>query len=106
MRCNIMGTNFLPYLMFLLLAGFAGTQAVADELDELIDSAMAGDHRNPEFVARDKYRHPKETLKFFGLTPGMTVVEIWPSRGWYTEILAPVLRKRVVLYAAGVCLSV
>ena len=79
---------------------------MADELDELIDSAMASDHRNPDFVARDQYRHPKETLKFFGLTPEMTVVEIWPSQGWYTEILAPVLRQRGVLYAAGFAMTV
>jgi len=79
--------------------------AAADELDELIDRALTGDHRNPEFVARDQYRHPRETLKFFGLQPDMTVVEIWPSRGWYTEILAPVLRERGVFYAAGFALS-
>jgi len=40
---------------------------------------------------RDSYRHPLETLSFFGVTPTMTVVEIWPSGGWYTEILAPYL---------------
>ena len=79
--------------------------AAADELDDLIDRAMTGDHRNPEFVARDPYRHPQETLKFFGLLPEMTVVEIWPARGWYTEILAPVLRERGVYYAAGFAMT-
>lgn len=101
-----MGLNLLPHLFFLLCAGIACPLAMADELDELIDRAMAGDHRNPEFVTRDPYRHPKETLMFFGLTPEMTVVEIWPSRGWYTEILAPVLRERGVLYAAGFAMTV
>ena len=38
---------------------------------------------------RDRYRHPRETLAFFGVRPGDTVVEIWPGGGWYTEILAP-----------------
>ena len=40
-------------------------------------------------MARDQYRHPVETLEFFGLEPGMTVVEISPGGGWYTDILAP-----------------
>ena len=43
--------------------------------------------------ARDKYRHPQETLTFFGVNPKDTVVEIWPGGGWYTEILAPYLRS-------------
>jgi predicted methyltransferase len=42
---------------------------------------------------RDKWRHPVETLRFWGLAPGMTVVEIYPGRGWYTSILAPYLAK-------------
>lgn len=79
----------------------AGSLFSADGLDDLLDQAMAGDHREPDFVKRDRYRHPKETLNFFGLKPDMTVVEIWPSLGWYTEILAPVLRHQGVLYAAG-----
>ena len=65
-----------------------------------IDSALAGSHRSDANKARDRYRHPKETLEFFGLRPEMTVVEIWPGGGWYTEILAPVLRERGKLYVA------
>lgn len=42
---------------------------------------------------RDRWRHPVETLKFYGLAPGMTVVEIYPGRGWYTSVLAPYLAK-------------
>ena len=42
--------------------------------------------------ARDVYRHPVETLDFFGIEPGMTVMEIWPGGGWYTELLAPAMR--------------
>jgi predicted methyltransferase len=42
---------------------------------------------------RDKYRHPVETLSFFGVTPGMTVVEVFAGRGWYTSILAPYLAR-------------
>jgi len=52
-------------------------------------------------VARDVYRHPLETLHFFELQPDMTIVEIWPGAGgWYSEILAPLLRKKGKLYAA------
>ena len=65
--------------------------AWAQSADSLIDRVMVGDHRAPANKARDKYRHPKETLLFFGLRPDLTVVEISPGSGWYTEILAPVL---------------
>ena len=65
-----------------------------------VDAALAGSHRSDGNKARDRYRHPKETLEFFGLRPEMTVVEIWPGGGWYTEVLAPVLRERGKLYVA------
>jgi predicted methyltransferase len=65
-----------------------------------LDAAIAGAHRSAANKARDRYRHPKETLEFFGLRPEMTVVEIWPGGGWYTDVLAPVLRERGKLYAA------
>ena len=65
-----------------------------------LDAALAGAHRSAANKARDRYRHPKETLEFFGLRPEMTVVEIWPGGGRYTEILAPALRERGKLYAA------
>lgn len=79
--------------------------AIAQDIGELIDKAMQGDHRDPAFVLRDQYRHPKETLEFFGLKPYLNVVEIWPSRGWYTEILAPIFRDYGTFYAAGFALS-
>jgi len=56
-----------------------------------LDRAIAGPWRNPNNVARDKYRHPRETLLFFGVKPTQTVIEITPGTGWYTEILAPML---------------
>jgi predicted methyltransferase len=65
-----------------------------------IDAALAGSHRSDRNKARDRYRHPKETLTFFGLRQDMTVVEIWPGGGWYTEVLAPVLKGKGKLYAA------
>jgi predicted methyltransferase len=57
-----------------------------------ITAAIAGAHRSAENRARDRYRHPEETLTFFGLEPTMNVIEMAPGRGWYTEVLAPVLR--------------
>jgi len=52
-------------------------------------SAIRSPLRSPQFVARDRFRHPAEVLSFVGLRPGMTVLEIWPSGGYWTEILAP-----------------
>jgi predicted methyltransferase len=69
-----------------LLAG----PAVARQASPL-DVAIAAPTRTPANVARDKYRHPKETLSFIGVKPGDNVVELWPGGGWYTEVLAPYL---------------
>src|SRR5215469_12413185 len=63
-------------------------------------AVIAGPQRTPAFEARDRYRHPLQELKFFGLKPEMSVVEIWPSGGWWTEILAPYLRAHGKYYAA------
>jgi predicted methyltransferase len=65
-----------------------------------LDAAIAGEHRSEANKARDKFRRPKETLAFFGFRSDMTVVEIWPGGGWYTEILAPALQDSGKLYAA------
>lgn len=65
-----------------------------------LDAAIEGRHRSDQDRARDAHRHPKETLEFFGFRPDMTVVEIWPGTGWYTDILAPALRDAGKLYAA------
>ena len=65
-----------------------------------LDAAISGDQRSEENKARDKFRHPKQTLAFFGFRSDMTVVEIWPGGGWYTEILAPALKESGKFYAA------
>ncbi|MEQ1516639.1 MAG: methyltransferase [Usitatibacteraceae bacterium] len=57
-----------------------------------IDKILAAEHRAETNRARDVYRHPKETLAFFGVKSESTVVEVFPGGGWYTEILAPLLR--------------
>jgi predicted methyltransferase len=58
---------------------------------EKLQSALASPKRSPENRARDAYRHPRETLAFFGIEPGMRVLELWPGGAWYTEILAELL---------------
>ena len=63
----------------------------AAEPASALSAALAAPTRTPANVARDKYRHPKETLAFFGVMPGHSVVELWPGGGWYTEVLAPYL---------------
>ncbi len=76
--------------LILSTSAYASNEYIADLLDEVIDAP----HRSEENRARDRYRHPKETLLFFGLRENMTVVEISPATGWYTEILAPILKRQ------------
>ncbi|WP_420145216.1 class I SAM-dependent methyltransferase [Sphingobium sp.] len=78
------------------IAQHAGHQTV---VSKPLASAIAAPSRTPKNVARDQYRHPAETLSFFGVTPTQTVVEYAPSGGWYTEILAPLLRAKGTFYA-------
>jgi predicted methyltransferase len=88
----------------LALAGLLGTlgaSAADDAATAALRQIVNGTHRSAEHKARDQYRHPVETLTFFGINPRMTVVELWPFGGWYTEILAPYLRDHGQLYAAA-----
>ncbi|MDE2090349.1 MAG: class I SAM-dependent methyltransferase [Gammaproteobacteria bacterium] len=82
----------------------ATPQATADAsgIAVSLDQVLRGTWRDPANVARDQYRHPKQTLEFFGLTPHMTVVQLWPGGGWYTEILAPLLGDHGQLIDAAV----
>ncbi len=74
----------------------------ADPTQAALQALAEGEHRSAEHKARNQYRHPVETLTWFGLRPDMTVVEIWPgSAGWYLEILAPFLKDQGSYYAAG-----
>ena len=66
-----------------------------------LQAAIASTHRPDADKARDQYRHPQETLTWFGIKDNLTVVEIWPGGGWYTDILAPFLKERGTYYAAG-----
>lgn len=65
---------------------------VANEVLDRLREALAGPHRSDAHKARDTVRHPLDMYAFFGLEPDMTVVDVWPTTGWTTEILAPVLR--------------
>ncbi len=69
--------------------------------DDALKAAIAAPHRTPAFALRDVWRHPYETLSFFGIRPEMTVVELSPGGGWYTEILAPYLRDKGRLVLAA-----
>ncbi|HCF29472.1 MAG TPA: methyltransferase [Cyanobacteria bacterium UBA11049] len=59
-----------------------------------LQTILTSSHRSVANRLRDKYRHPAQTLEFFGLRPNMSVVELWPGIGWYSEILAPILAQK------------
>ncbi len=88
-----------------VLAALAATMLIAGGAfaaeDPALKAAIAAPSRTPANVERDVYRHPYETLSFFGIKPNMTVVELAPGAGWYTEILAPYLREHGKLITAG-----
>lgn len=59
-----------------------------------IDDVLQAEHRTEADKARDVYRNPKETLAFFGLRPDQNVLELWPGSGWYSDIIAPLLKDK------------
>ncbi|MEH2331940.1 class I SAM-dependent methyltransferase [Nostoc sp.] len=88
-------------LALLLLASVISPNALANESQKAtfsdtttLQTIVTSSHRSEQNRLRDKYRHPAQTLEFFGLRPNMTVVELWPGSGWYTEILAPFLAPK------------
>lgn len=83
------------------LIAIAGTTVAANYKPTTIAEAVAAPTRTPANVARDKYRHPAETLSFFGVKANHNVVEIWPGGGWYTEILAPLTKGNGTLWAVA-----
>ncbi len=80
----------------------ATTAFAEDNPTEALKAAIDGPARSPANKARDAARHPLQELTFFGLRPNMTVVEIWPGGGWWTEILAPYLKDHGAYYVAQV----
>jgi predicted methyltransferase len=89
--------RLIPLIASLLLPALAGaaTAGATDSTTAPLMQAVNGSWRAPASRARDRYRHPVETLQFFGIKPDMTVIELSPGGGWYTDILAP------FLYAQG-----
>jgi len=81
-----------------MLAASAALAAAAT--DGALQSAVSSPARNPAAVARDKVRHPLEELSFFGLKPKLTVVELWPGGGYWTDILGPYLAPQGHYYVA------
>jgi predicted methyltransferase len=83
-----------------ILAAAAWPTAAPAATDAALQSAVSSSARNPAAVARDKTRHPIEELTFFGLKPSMTVVELWPGGGYWTDILGPYLAPHGHYYVA------
>jgi predicted methyltransferase len=88
----------VPRLTALCCLAIAGASQAASPAAPTADPALAAlvanPAREPRFVARDAARHPVEELTFFGLKPSLTVVELWPGGGYWTEILGPYLAKQ------------
>ena len=89
-----------------LILGCTSTPAskgASDGVSEGPDIAaiVVGNHRSADNIARNEYRHPVETLEFFGIAPDMRVVEIWPGGAWYTEVIAPYLQDSGQYVAAN-----
>lgn len=76
------------------------TPPSADVFDSIAQAAVSS-HRSDANISRNAYRHPEQTLDFFGLEADMTVIEISPGTLWYTEILAPYLKQQGRLIAAA-----
>ena len=87
--CNL--CILLASTLLLVSIAIADPPASPDNTTALLQKAVNGNWRSTAHKARDPYRHPVETLQFFGIKPDMTVIELEPGGGWYTEILAPVL---------------
>ena len=93
----------MKYLISALVIGvFCHTAPLSADETVKLEAAANGSHRSAENIARNAWRHPVETLNFFGIRDDMIVVEVWPGGGgWYTEVLAPYLREKGKLYAAN-----
>lgn len=100
---NIVRSGIAAIAGALAFAAGAADPPVTDKATlATLDRVLAGEHRSAQNRARDAWRHPKETLVFFGFRHDMTVMEIWPGGGgWYTEILAPALREHGRYIAAS-----
>jgi predicted methyltransferase len=96
------GTHARPAAADHSAAERASAQRAAAEraMAAALDDTLTGAQRTEANRARDRYRHPKETLQFFGLRQDSHVAEVWPADGWYTEIIAPLVNAHGKYYAA------
>ena len=99
MNCSMKFFSSIYFFSFILL-NISSLNA-----DDFLNNVIKSENRTPEYILRDKYRNPEETLLFFGIKRNMKVVELQPSGGnspggWYTEILAPYLKEKGLLIAA------
>lgn len=89
--------------LFISLLLITSGMVLADDHEGIkaqVEAAMAADVRTDAEKERDRNRKPVETLAFYGLEADMRVVEMLPGGGWYTKLLAPVLRDEGELYLA------
>ena len=84
------------FKLVLIASLFSCSTVFADPLQD----AVQADSRTSAERARDEYRHPQQTLRFFDVQPNMAVAEIAPGGGWYSNILAPLLNEKGQYYAA------
>ncbi len=100
-RLSLLTSILIFNAISLLGAQHASALGNEDYDKALLEKVLNGSQRSEQHKARDVYRHPLQTLAFFGVAPNEAVVEIWPGgSGWYTEILAPYLLDGGKLYAA------
>ena len=85
--------NVFLYLFVLITAYLSVSPVYSNNFDLKFDKILNSDHRSQVNKGRDKFRNPKQTLEFFGLKPNSNVMEITPGRGWYTEIIAPIVKE-------------
>jgi predicted methyltransferase len=102
-NCSVSPTRRRPFLaacLALALPFTAIAQQPSPGTVARLEAAVMGGNRSERDRSRDAYRHPIQTLLFFGIRPDMSVVEVWPEGGWYTRILGPFLKDNGKLYLA------
>lgn len=97
---TVIGGTLLLAASLVSAQEFISAPRLDPQHQEQIRQVVGSSHRTISNVMRDAGRNPEQTLSFFAVEPGHTVVEIWPGAGWYTEILAPLLREEGVYIAA------
>ena len=97
---SVRQTRTAAVMLGALLAAACAAGSSRQTTAEALTAILADSQRSAADSARDQYRHPKETLLFFGIRPEMRVMEVWPEPGWYTEVIAPLLRDKGKYYAA------